>query len=224
MAFEADKHLAAEGTTGPVELSAALTAAEELRKGGFLLKKRAGFPSGGGWRPSAALPSRVVQSGRLRGRPARPETLPWQLARGRRKRKKRRRRKSRRPSPPAFPRTPAKGGGSCEAAPLPPRRGCSRDPLLASGPCLRKEPPNCASSPGRRRHPASGSPALAGSPTGRLSESGVGEKMAASAPPPLPLSRRGPGGRWRPEGLAWGGEGSVASEKGELSPPSAPVP
>lgn len=199
MAFETDKHLAAEGTTGPVELSAALTAAEELRKGGFLLKKRAGFRSGGGWRSSAALPSRVVQSGRLRGRPARPETLPWQLAR-------REEEEEEEEEPSAFSaRLPANAGegrgklwgGAAPAqarehGPSPasrPERGCSRDsspPLLASGPCLRKEPPNCASSPGRRRRPATGSPALAGSSPDRFSESGAGEGMAASAPLPPP--------------------------------------
>lgn len=66
MDFQADKRLAAEGTTGPVELSATLTAVERLKKGGLLLRrragfsseKRAGFPSGRGCRPSAARPPR----------------------------------------------------------------------------------------------------------------------------------------------------------------------
>lgn len=42
MGFAADKHPSAEGTTGPVELSAALTAAEGLEKGGVFPQEKGG--------------------------------------------------------------------------------------------------------------------------------------------------------------------------------------
>jgi len=41
----ADQHLAAEGTTGPVELSTVPTADEGLEKGRFLLRRKPSFSS-----------------------------------------------------------------------------------------------------------------------------------------------------------------------------------